>query len=232
MKKVLLTGASSGIGLAIARMLVEEGGYDVYGIGRNFSFRPDSPHFRAVALDLLDENALEKVIRDIRKDGPVDIFISNAGCAWYGLHEEMNPQKIHEMVRVNLEVPLVISQILLRDIKKAGGSMIFISSVTAQVPAPHGAAYGATKAGILSFGRSLFEEARKSGVRVTTILPDMTATGLYRNADFTASGEAGCALDPADVADAVRYCLKRPDGVVVPEIVLRPQYHRIERKKR
>ena len=136
------------------------------------------------------------------------------------------------MVRTNLEAPMILTQTLLRDLKKNKGMIINISSVTAIASAnPHGAAYGALKAGLLSFGNSLFEESRKYGVRVTTIMPDMTRTNLYRNADFEADDATDSGLDPAEVAKAVEYVIDRPYGIDIPQLVIRPQLHRIKRKK-
>lgn len=230
-KSVLITGASSGIGLAIARALADNG-YEVYGIGRNFDESSSNPEkFHCVICDITDTDALEKSVNEIRKSHPIDVLINNAGCAYYGFHEELNASKIKEIVRTDLEAPLILTQMLLRDMKANGGSIINISSVTAVSHAnPHGAAYGAAKAGLYSFSGSVFEEARKHGVRVTAILPDMTDTDLYRNADFKADDEEGASLSPKDVADAVLFVLSRPEGVVVEELVIRPQLHRIKRK--
>lgn len=79
---------------------------------------------------------------------------------------------------------MIITNLLLRDLKKNKGTIINISSITAEKTNPHGCAYGATKAGLTSFSHSLFEEARKYGVRVVNLEPDMTDTNLYRNADL------------------------------------------------
>ena len=103
------------------------------------------------------------------------------------------------MVRTNLELPLLLSNLLLRDLKKSKGYLLQISSVTALKNSPHGCAYGATKAGLTAFSRSLFDEARKYGVKVTVIHPDMTQTKLYRNADFTAAEDLQASLLPEDV---------------------------------
>ena len=135
------------------------------------------------------------------------------------------------MVRVNLEVPMILTQLLLRSFKQKKGCIVNISSVTASSSNPHGCAYGATKAGLSSFSGSLFEEARKYGVRVITISPDMTATDLYRNADFKTDEDRDAYLDPQDVAGAVLYAVKQPDHVNVSELTLRPQKHRIARKR-
>lgn len=238
-KRVLLTGASSGIGAALAEMLSDMG-FQVLGIGRDFEKNTEKESktavtgdFRQISCDLLDTDALIKTVKDIKREGEIDVLINNAGCAYYGLHEELDVSKIKEMVRTDLEAPMILTQMLLRDLKKNKGTIINISSVTALSQAnPHGAAYGALKAGLRSFSSSIFEEARKHGVRVSTIMPDMTKTELYRNADFDVEETEGAYLEPAEVAEAVRYILERPDGVVIPEMVLRPQLHRIHRKQK
>ena len=233
-KTVILTGASSGIGEKIALMLCNEG-YTVYGIGRDFEKTDkallENSLFKKIICDITDTQALTREVKAIRKEAPIGVLINNAACAWYGLHEEISPDKISKMVRTNLEAPMILTQLLLRDFKKSGGTIINISSVTAIASSnPHGAAYGAIKAGLLSFGNSIFEEARKYGVRVTTIMPDMTRTNLYRNADFEADVTSEAGLDPIEVAEAVKYILDRPDGVTIPQIVIRPQLHRIKKK--
>ena len=232
----IVTGATSGIGLAVSRTLLEMG-YDVYAFGRDFDKLEEEPlfdgpsepprAFHPIPGDLLNTTW---AVAQVRKIKPVDVLVNNAGTAYYGLHEELSPEKIQEMVRTNLELPMILTQQLLRGMKRTHGTILNISSVTAVSSNPHGAAYGATKAGLSSFSRSLFDEARKYGVRVTAILPDMTRTDLYRNANFEASGAPGCGLDPEDVANAVRYVLQQPEGVVIPELMIRPQYLRIEKK--
>ena len=77
----------------------------------------------------------------------------------------------------------------------------------------------------------LFDEARKYGVKVVTIAPDMTKTDLYRNADFREGDEEESYLLPEEVADAVEYVLNQRDGVVVTDLTLKPQLHRIKRKR-
>lgn len=232
-KVALVTGASSGIGRAISARLLALG-YEVYGIGRQFPEELPAA-FHPVICDLLDTKKLPSVVASLQKEWKQEkrtlaLLVNNAGTAYYGLHEELRPESISEMVRVNLEVPMLLTQQLLRTLKQNHGAIINISSVTAIGSNPHGVAYGATKAGLLSFSRSLFDEARKYGVRVTAILPDMTDTQLYRHADFTADPAMDAHLEPADVADAVEYALTVREGTCVPEIILRPQLHRIMKK--
>ena len=191
--------------------------------------------FHPIVCDLLDTKKLQSVVASLQKEWKQEkrtltLLVNNAGTAYYGLHEELRPEGISEMVRVNLEVPMLLTQQLLRTLKQNHGTIINISSVTAIGSNPHGVAYGATKAGLLSFSRSLFDEARKYGVRVTAILPDMTDTELYRHADFTTDPAMDAHLEAEDVADAVEYALTTRAGTCVPEIILRPQLHRIRKK--
>lgn len=225
-KAAIVTGASSGIGKAIAEMLVSLG-YEVFGFGREFTAEVS---FHPVVCDLLDTEELERHIKQIRKQYEIYILINNAGIGYYGLHEELNATKIKQMVRTNLELPLLLSNLLLRDLKKSKGYLLQISSVTALKNSPHGCAYGATKAGLTAFSRSLFDEARKYGVKVTVIHPDMTQTKLYRNADFTAAEDLQASLLPEDVAEAVRTVLAARDGMVISELTVCPQLHRISKK--
>ena len=240
----IVTGASSGIGRAISEKLGVLG-YEVFGIGRRFDTEEDrdiagvlqcendlkNAIFHPIICDLTDTDKLCAIVKQVTSEHTVKVLVNNAGAAYYGLHEELNPKKIQEMVRVNLEAPLILTQQLLRTLKKNGGYIINISSVTAKQPSPHGCAYAATKAGLASFSSSLFDEARKYGVKVTAVYPDMTETNLYRNADFTVGEEKESYLTPEEVAEAVEYVLTQREGIVIPELVLRPQFHRIRKKK-
>lgn len=253
-KTAIVTGASSGIGREISRVLVEMG-YEVYGFGRSFldggleqmgtgqdltetkeaekgkdKQNENNEMFHPIVCDLLNTPELERQIKEIRRQHEVSLLVNNAGVGYYGLHEELNTQKIQKLVRTNLEVPMILTNLLLRDLKKYSGTIINISSVTAQLSNPHGCAYGATKAGLSSFSRSLFDEVRKYGVRVVTIQPDMTKTDLYRNADFAQGEEEASYLLPEEIAETVREILQMRKGAVVTEITLRPQIHRIRKK--
>ena len=229
-RSVLVTGASSGIGRAIALALLE-GGYEVYGVGRDFGGTCWPAGFHPIAVDMQRTGAFYEHIRQLLKKISLFALINNAGVGYYGLHETLNASKIHEMVTINLEVPMVLTQLALRDLKKNQGYLISISSVTAKQTNPHGCAYGATKAGLSSFCASLFEEARKYGVHVCTVHPDMVKTNLYRNADFCEGADAAAYLEPEAVARAVCHVLSAPDTMTVTDITLRPQKHQIRRKK-
>lgn len=230
-KTAIVTGASSGIGYAVSKTLSALG-YELYGFGRNLKNTDwntmDNAH--PIVCDILDTDRLCAELKQITAQNQVHVLVNNAGVGYYGLHEELNPDKIKKLVRTNLEAPMILTQQLLRPLKKTAGYIINISSVTAGQSNPHGCAYGATKAGLASFSHSLFDEARKYGVKVVTIFPDMTQTNLYRNADFREGDETESYLLPDDVAKAVEWILSQREGVIVTDITLKPQIHRIKRK--
>lgn len=232
MKTAIVTGASSGIGFAISKTLVTLG-YRVYGIGRDFSkVCIESDYFIPMVCDIMDMSYLCKKITEIKKKEKVYLLINSAGVGYFGPHEELNPKKIHEMVVTNLEVPLVLTQLLLRDLKNNKGFIINISSVTAKQSCTHVCVYGATKAGLTHFSNNLFDETRKYGVKVITIHPDITKSNFYRNADFQEGDIPESYIIPEEIAQAVEMVLKQREGIIMTDITIKPQKHRIVRKSK
>lgn len=232
MKTVLLTGASSGIGLATGLQLANEG-YEVYGIGRNFENTFSFPkNFHCYCCDITDITALLSTINKLQERWKVpapDIVIHSAGVGFYGLQETISDHDIQSLVRTNLEAPMILTSHFLPFMKqRKSGHIIFLSSVTARKNNTYGCAYGATKSALLSFANSLFDEVRKHGIKITTLLPDMTKTNLYRNADFTAD-ETAC-LFPEDIADTISYILSASEHLNITELTIQPQKHRIQKK--
>ncbi len=228
MYQAIVTGASSGIGKAIAKQLLLDG-YEVYGIGRNFTEQINNPLFHEIQCDLLDKKTFEKCLKQLpTKD--LKVFINNAGCAYYGMHETIHKDHIQEMVRLNLEIPMLFAQHFTRALRENKGTIINIASISGTHAAPHGAAYASTKAALISFSKSLFEENRKHGMKVICLVPDMTMTNLYRNADFEAEETEGCSLLPEDISDVVSNVLKQKDSIVISEVIIQPQFHRIHKK--
>lgn len=225
MKTAIVTGASSGIGKTIAEVLVKNG-YEVYGIGRNFT---EDVRFHAIVCDLLDEKQYQAMMLSLPKE--IDVLVNNAGCAYYGMHETISDARIHEMIKLNLEIPERMSQHYIRALRLRQGLMINVASITGTHPSPHAACYASTKAAMISFSNSIFEENRKHGVKVTCLIPDMTETNLYRNADFKADENDGCCLYPMDIANVVEQILSQRNGIVAKEIIIQPQFHRIQKKK-
>ena len=220
--RALVFGATSGIGLSCARVLSKE--YEVIGVGRDTSKVSDDS-IKFVECDLTDRKALKRLMDSIPCP---DVIVLSQGCAYYGLHENISSDSCEEMVLTDLLSPIEITNQYLSYMKqRKSGHIIFISSVTADSVNPHGACYGACKAGIRSFAKSIFEEVRKTDVKVSLISPDLTDTDLYRNADFGVDKDL--VLKPEDVSEAVLFAIKKPSNVDVFDIVIRPMRNAIKK---
>jgi len=164
MQNVIITGHSSGIGKSIS-LLLEQNGYNIIKLKSR----------------LENISQIEKEIKSILSSYNIDILINCAGVGVFQPHEELSLSKIKELIDVNLTAPIVLSNLCLRSLKKTQGHIINITSIEATKHSKFSALYTATKSGLRDFGLSLFEEVRKSGVRVTSINPDITDTNFFDN---------------------------------------------------
>lgn len=230
-KTAIVTGASSGIGYEICHMFLKEN-IKVYGLGRNFTNEITSDLFRPVKIDLTNITTLCQKINEIKKENKnnINYLVNCAGVGYFGLHEHLNAKKIHEMTVINIEIPMLLTQLLLRCLKNTKGHIINISSVTAKKSNTHGCAYGATKAALTNFSESLFDEVRKYGVKITSIHPDITKTNFYRNADFCQSEEYDTFLTSYEIAKAVKFIISQRQEIDITDITIKPQKHKIQRK--
>ncbi len=232
MDVALVTGTSSGIGLAVARRLVELD-YTVYGYARDHGkvvFRHDRYH--PVVCDITDTRALLKRTEALLEEtGGLKILVNNAGIGYFGPHAAMAPDRIERMVRTNLVAPMILTRATLRCLEQSRGFIVNIASTAALNPGSHGAAYGATKAGLHQFGQALFSEVRKSGVRVVTLYPDMTRTPFYDETDFEPGDAPDTHITPECVADAVAQAVDQREGTVITQIVIKPQRTQVVHKR-
>lgn len=244
-KTALITGVSSGIGKCLLYTLKKEGCH-VHGIVKSEARKEELWSELTALLSPAQLQTVTLHVCDLRKPSDIeqlahtlhkmhispDILILNAGVGYYGPHEELSVKAITELSAVNFTAPLLLTNLFLRDLKANHGHLLYVSSVTAaKTNNTHGCAYGATKAGISSFAKSLFEEVRKYGVRVTVLAPDMTRTDLYRNASFCASEDTDAALSPEEVAEYALLALTAREGLNLTELTMQPQLHRLERIK-
>ncbi|GBF10914.1 SDR family oxidoreductase [Tepidibacillus sp. HK-1] len=232
MKSAIVTGASTGIGLAITKKL-NQMNVLVYGLARDFSKTDyQHKHFQKIVCDVTNTKQLVEVTKQIKdEENEIYILVNNAGIGYFGPHETLSPKQIETMIATNLKAPLILSNLLLRELRQTKGYMINISSITAKKSSTFGCAYAATKAGLTHFGISLFDEVRKSGVKVVTIHPDMTQTSFYDHLDFQEGDLPESYLTPECVANAVETILSQREGTVLTELTIQPQRHMINRKK-
>lgn len=211
MKKAIVTGYSSGIGKAICEEL-EQSDYKIIRLTSR----------------LEDLNSLEKEVKELLKTHQIDLLINCAGVGIFQPHEEISISKIKELIDINLTAPIVLSNLLLRSLKKTQGRIINIASIEATQHSKFSALYTATKSGLRDFGLSLFEELRKSGVGVTTINPDLTTTNFFDHLQFEPSKQENSFLIPETIAKTVIDILNT-QGVIT-DITIRPQKFAIGKK--
>ena len=231
MATAIVTGASRGIGAALAQRLLKLG-YDVIGISRTIDENPiNHPNFRALGCDLSDEKMIISILTLLEADPSITILCNVAGFGVFEPHEEISIATISKMVTLNLTTPMMLSNAVLRALKYNEGIIFNITSIEALRHSKFSAVYTATKAGLRAFSLSLFEEIRKSGVNVVSLNPDMTATSFFDKLRFEPSLEFDKRLEAEDIADAVEGILEMRKGVAITELTIRPQKFGIEKKK-
>ena len=229
-KTAVVTGASSGIGQAIALRLLDLG-YEVIGISRTVNATDfDSTNFKAIRSDLSNEKETLKLCETLKKES-VFILVNAAGFGKFEPHEELSAKTITQMTFLNLTTPMLLTNTLLRSLKQNSGYLININSIEAIRASKFAGVYSATKAGLKAFSDSLFEETRKSGVSITNINPDMTESGFYDELRFETSEKEDEKLLASDIADAVEHILSMRKGAVVSDYTIRSLKFGISKKK-
>jgi uncharacterized protein len=182
--RALVTGASSGIGLALARALRARGERVVLVARRADRLRSlagelgGEPHALAVPLDLAAPGAADALRADVESRGiAVDCLVSCAGLGNTALFENQRPEAIQAMLDVNVRALVELTRAFLPGMRARGrGRIVNVSSNAAFQPVPYLTVYAATKAFALSFTEGLAEELRGTGVRVQALCPGITAT--------------------------------------------------------
>ncbi len=212
-KVVLVTGASRGIGAAIARAFAAAGA-TVYACARNEPASGEAPalaNIRFATVDVRDPEALDALVARIEREcGRLDVVVNNAGGAPFARAADVSPRFTEAIVRLNLLAPLWLAQ-RANDVMQRqpeGGVLLFVGSVSALRPSPGTAAYGAAKAGILSAVRSLAVEWAPR-VRVCAVSPSLVQTDAASEGhvggaadDIAATVPAGRLALPEDIASA------------------------------
>lgn len=193
----LVTGASAGLGLDMARILAERG-WDVVLTARSGEVLEeivrelrDDHDVAAVAFahDLSEPDAVDRLVTDVRSLGrPVDLLVNNAGFGQYGPWLEQDGEREADQVRLNVEALTRLTRALAPDMVHRGhGAILNVASTAAFQPGPLMAVYYATKAYVLSFSEALHHELRHTGVAVTCLCPGPTATEFQDRAGMRGS---------------------------------------------
>lgn len=199
---VLLTGASGGIGQAIARAISERGGKLILTGRRSDVLEPLAGELgaRAIAADLAERADVERLAEEA---GAVDILIANAGLPGVGALGSFTIEQIDRALDVNLRAPIVLAHALIPAmIERREGHLVFVSSLNGKAATPLTSIYNATKFGMRGFASALREDLRADGVGVSTIFPGfISEAGMFVAAEAKLPPGVGTRT-PQDVAEA------------------------------
>ena len=215
----LVTGGSSGIGLAIARMLREEG-FELTLVSR----RPERVEAAAaelgasaIAADVGDAEECERVVAEHRdRFGRLDVLVNSAGIGIGGRVEDLPAKHFDLQLGVNLRGLFLVTQAAIPLLRESKGWIVNLASIAGTLPTPGLATYGATKAAVIALTRSLNEELDADGVRTIALCPGFVDTPMAQWSGI----EPDEMIRPEDCAEVVRMCLRLSPSARIPQVVI------------
>lgn len=225
-KSALITGASSGIGEAFARslakdcttlILVARSEDKLQKLAQELQ-QAHSVRVEVIRADLSDPHATDAVMDELQRRGlAVDILINNAGFATNGYFEQVEYDRQHRQVMLNVMAVVDLTHRLLPSmIARGGGGVLNVASIVGMQPIPYMAIYAATKAFVISFSEALWHENRKRGVHVVALCPGATETNFFEVAGNRHQVEGMRNIDsPEKVAAIGLRALVRNDNFVI-----------------
>ncbi len=231
-QKVLITGASRGIGRATAERLYHNG-WQVVAIARDFSEWTDRPaEIETISLDLSQTSTLPEQLKSLSKKHPdIDAVICNAGAGHFAALEQFSYPQIEAMVQLNLLQHLFVSRAFLPSMKRQGrGTFVFVGSESALAGGRYGAIYSACKFGLRGFAQSLRHECSTSNIRISLINPGMVDSHFFDNLNFKPGDEPANSIPITEVAKAIEGMLNAGPHTVIDEINLSPLKKVVQKK--
>jgi NAD(P)-dependent dehydrogenase (short-subunit alcohol dehydrogenase family) len=218
-KAALVTGGSSGIGLAIARMLRDEG-FELTLVSR----RPERVEAAAaelgasaVAANMAEAEDCERVVAEHRdRFGRLDVLVNSAGVGVGGKVEELPVKQLDLQLDVNLRGLFLVTQAAIPLLRESRGWIVNLASIAGTLPTPWLATYGATKAAVIALTRSLNEELDGDGVRAIALCPGFVDTAMAQWSGI----EPSEMIRPEDCAEVVRMCLRLSPQARIPQVVI------------
>lgn len=223
-KTALLTGATGGLGRAIAESLAGRGAKLVLSSRKGEELAelaaalPGDGH-RTIVADLAVEGAADQLVADA---GDVDVLVANAGLPASGRIEGFSAEEVERAIRVNLEAPIRMARALVPAMRERGsGHMVFVSSLSGKAATPRSSLYAATKFGLRGFALCLRQDLGPAGIGVSVVMPGFVRdAGMFADSGSKAPAILGTA-SPGQVGDAVVAAVERDRGEV--EVAPLPQ---------
>lgn len=219
MRSALITGGSSGIGLAIGRMLRDEG-FDVTLASRTaekVETAAASLGATAVVADVSKAEDCERVVQEhVERTGGLDVLVNSAGIGIAGRVEDAQLKHIDRQLAINLRGLVLVSQAAIPHLRETRGWIVNLASIAGTQPVPILPIYAATKAAVISLTHSLNADLDDDGVRAIAICPGFVDTPMAEFAGLP--GEE--MIQPDDCAEVVRMCLRLSPRARVPQVVI------------
>ncbi len=228
-KTVVLTGASAGIGAATALDL-SHAGCNLVLTSRRLekleALAATLPGPSALlAADIAEPDVPEQLLALAKaRFGRADVVINNAGVMAVGTIDTIDLDAVSYMIRVNFEAVVRSSYVFAREFRgQSSGAIINVSSISAYLISRAGGVYGGLKHALEAFTQSLRIELAGAGVKVGSIAPGSTSSEMFDRMMAAAKIEDPVALDPEDIARAIRYMLEQPDHATIARLAIYPQ---------
>jgi NAD(P)-dependent dehydrogenase (short-subunit alcohol dehydrogenase family) len=221
-KRALVTGASSGIGQAIAMALAAEGAH-IHAVARNWPNPPEA--WQLHNADFTVEADVRRLAAEmVTAESAVDLLIHCAGALESGTVADFPIAQLDVMYQVNVRAPFLLTQLLLSLLTQSQGQIVFINSSSAAAPNTALAGYSSAKAAIKLIADCLRMEVNPSGVRVMSVYPGKTASAMQKRAHELAGKPyiAASLMQPEDVAQMVLSALALPITAEMTDLHTRP----------
>lgn len=227
MKTIVITGASSGVGLELAAAFTRRE-WKVVGLARGSDKlaevqRTLGERFEYIAADIRDPEQVGAAFASIgARHGTIDVLVNNAAVFKMGRLADAGVQDVNNIIDTNLKGTIFCTMAALKWLRPGGGRIVNIGSVAGTHGIKHQALYCASKFGMDGFAEALNQELVEQGVSLTTIAPGGIDTPLWDPATNPYSGELEKVLKPGDVVSMVEYVADLPQHVLLKKVILFP----------
>jgi len=229
-KTAIITGASAGIGRAVAQAFAREGVRSALAGRRREELEKTAQAVAdlggeaiIVPTDVSQESELENLVaKTMERFGALDILVNNAGVYLHLALEKLEKKQLEDLFAVNLVAPMMLTKLALPHLKKTPGSAVInVASIAGLQGFSKGSAYSASKFAVVGFTQCLFEEVREEGIKVCAICPGYVATPMTDGYSYLDMEKM---IPPEDVAETIVDVLKLSVRSCPAQIIVRPQY--------
>ena len=226
-KKILITGASRGLGCSLVKILAANSNYQLVLVARDSGdlqklkseIEKINQHVEIFAIDLSQKENLNSLLEKVKD---VDILVNNAAGKYFGQFTSQSQDEIMKIVQLNCMTPMFLCHHYAKIMKeKNSGLIINIASLSAFFPVPYMSVYSATKAFLVSLGECLDQEFAGTGVRVMTVCPGIINTDFHKTAGLSGLSKKKNSLavmSPDEVAKSIADHIDKPSPIIIPGV--------------